>query len=135
MAPRWISTNVPDARPVADPAAVEVGERVDDDALAELDVVRSAGSGASFAGASAIAEEVRDRVDDGLELLLGDSREDRQRQALAASASATGKAPCAVARGAHSRRQVRRLRVVPAGLDPALGQELGEAVGSAVRIT
>ena len=93
-APRWISTNVPDPRAVADAAAVEVRERVHDDAFAERDVVRAARYGASFAGASATVEVLLDRRDDVRELLL---RRFPGRSAArgtgAASASATGNAP------------------------------------------
>ena len=81
-----------DTRPCADPASVEVRERVDDDVSAELDAVDDPVR-ASFDGALAI-EVVADGVDDRRLLLLGDSGEERQRERpRAASRSATGNDP------------------------------------------
>ena len=70
----------PDARPVADPAAVEVRERLDDHALAELDVVdQPVGRLVRRAGQCTV-EELPHRRHDGICGFDRHSREDRQRE-------------------------------------------------------
>ena len=76
----------PDPGPVADAAAVEVRERLDDDVLAELDVARSAGRGPRCRLSQPRRRTPSTAVDDRRDLLLGDAREDRQRQQLVARA-------------------------------------------------
>ena len=128
-----------DAREVSDPAPVEVRERLDEDAFAEVHVARSR-YGASFAGAPAMplgpVEEVRDRLDDGRELLLGDARVDRAARGLRArSPLRPGTRP---AHGPGPRRRPRGAAAPDSAgpSRPARGQEaLPAAPGSPVRIT
>ena len=94
-APRWISTNGPDAALVADPAAVEVRERVDDDAVAELDVVdqpvrRLVGRPVSHGHERKNVARSRTTASSWSSSMPGKIGSEMR---LARSASATGKAP------------------------------------------
>ena len=127
---------VPIARVVADRAAVEVRERLDDDAVAEARRRRAGGTARRWPDASATVEEVRDRLDDRRELPLGDAREDRQREHF------RGESLCdRERRRARSRGPRRRPRGVaaPGSAGPwrsrARPGAPRAAVGLAVRIT
>src|SRR5881392_3953373 len=81
--------------------------------------------GASFAGTSAI-EERGDRRADGCDVFLGHPREDRQREELVRERLGDRERAAAQTEVLVCAREVRRLRIVAAGADPALAQEVRE---------
>ena len=81
-APRWISTNGPIARVVADPTAVEVREGVNAARSRRTRRRRSVGVGRRSPGPLAMREERPDRLADAGELRLGDAREEWEGESL-----------------------------------------------------
>src|SRR6188472_3323105 len=83
-------------------------------------------NGASFAGPSATSEEVHDAFGHRLQLLVGDSWKERERQELLGQRLRDGKAAAPISQPPERARQMRRLGIVAAGHDPALEEELRE---------
>ena len=102
-------------------APVQVRERVDDDALAELDVDEQSKRGVVRRPVS--HERTRPhRGDHGLASLSVIPGKDRERQALARERLGDGKRPLVVTRERIGTAQVRRLWVVATTRDATLGQ-------------
>ncbi len=83
--------------------------------------------GASSLRRSRLAGEVRAHAgDDRCELLLGDSREDRQGEHLFRERLGDRESTAGVAEAGEGSRQMDRLGIVPPGRDPSLGEECAE---------
>ena len=110
-----------DARPVPDPAAVQVRERVDDDLRAELDVVDQPVR-RLVRGRVAHRTAVPDHRRHPLELVLPELGEERQRERRLGPLLGRREVSRRVAERCERRLQVQRHRVVHPARDP-LGRE------------
>src|SRR6185437_12484271 len=86
--------------------------------------------GASLPGSGAIVEESPDRVAHPADLLLADAGVERERDQLGAQALGDGERTGAVAERGIGGGEVRRLGIVAAGGDAAVGQMRPQALGA-----
>src|SRR5207245_2284631 len=84
---------------------------------------------ASLAGPSATVEVLADRARNARKLCLRDAREERQREGLSGDCLADRERSDLVAEAFIGRCEMQCLRIVTAGADSALAQEVREAVG------
>src|SRR5437868_2330587 len=124
-APRWISTN----GPMRVPSPISHPYRLTNACTTTSSPKETSSSrrcGASLAGWLATREVLGHRRDDGLELLFGDAREHRQRQRLACDGLGHWERACRMTEVLKRPREMRRLRIMTRGRDPAFGEKRRE---------